>query len=795
MNFASHIQSKFSRAVVMALTALGIILGAGCAGSGQPPARALAPSHADGVMRDGAAAYAAGDFGRAASRFELAAREYGDANRCADRCDALLDLAQAEESLGSFPEAANALNAALPLARGLHDEGREIDLLDSLAVVYTFTRNYVEAQKDLSRASSIAGKTHDQKALARLQNTRGSLQAVGGEFESAAKTFADAADRAKDAGMSMGQARALTNEALALLHAAKKPEAIESARAAKKATSALEPSHRQVASLFITQGRVFWQARDAEAKDDAADKALAADALDCYTRAAAIAETVGDHVVLSFALGYQGEVAATEKRPDDALELTRKALFLAQEAQSPVALYRWQWQMGRLLHDAGHNAQAIEAYAAAIKTLKNIHGDLANGYGNDAGTGSFRESVGPIYYEMADLLLQRADTDANAADVQRLLHEAQDTVELLKSGELEDYFHQKCVDILGKKIEQQATGGVAVIYLIPLPDRTEMLVSTGSGLVRFKSPVGAAELTKEVREFRDRLEDRTSNRYLLDARKLYDWIIRPIEPTLVARKIDTLVFVPDGALRTVPMSALNDGKQFLIDKYAVAITPGLTLMMSDDHGNADEAKPAATLALEGGLSVSTVRGFAPLEFVPKELKEVHSLFPDGPELLNQSFTAENFKAMMNAHDYSFVHLASHAEFSHNEGDTFLLTYDRKLTLDDLSRLIERHRYANSKPLELLALSACQTAAGDDRAALGLAGVAIRMGARTAVATLWSVNDEASAELVQRFYQSLRNDPKLSKAKAMQQAQLSLLKDPRYRHPCYWAPFLVIGNWR
>jgi CHAT domain-containing protein len=99
-----------------------------------------------------------------------------------------------------------------------------------------------------------------------------------------------------------------------------------------------------------------------------------------------------------------------------------------------------------------------------------------------------------------------------------------------------------------------------------------------------------------------------------------------------------------------------------------------------------------------------------------------------------------------------------------------------------------------KPVELLTLSACQTAAGDDRAALGLAGIAVKSGARSAFATLWFVDDEASTLVVGDFYQDLHDTPGISKARALQAAQIKVLSDPRYDHPCYWAPYLIIGNW-
>jgi CHAT domain-containing protein len=142
--------------------------------------------------------------------------------------------------------------------------------------------------------------------------------------------------------------------------------------------------------------------------------------------------------------------------------------------------------------------------------------------------------------------------------------------------------------------------------------------------------------------------------------------------------------------------------------------------------------------------------------------------------------------------YAVIHIASHGEFGSTPEETFLLTYDGKLTLDALEAAVKNVEIRTG-PIELLTLSACRTAAGDDRAALGLAGIAIKAGARAALASLWFISDEASSELVAAFYNEL-GPGSISKAVALKKAQLKLLGDRRYRHPAYWASFLVIGNW-
>src|SRR5207249_3545355 len=275
----------------------------------------------------------------------------------------------------------------------------------------------------------------------------------------------------------------------------------------------------------------------------------------------------------SYACGYEGELYEAEKKYDEALTLTRKALVLAQELKSPDAVYRWEWQSGRLLRAKHDNDAAIAAYRRAVETLQSIRHDVALRYGNPNARSSFREVAGGLYFQLADLLLQRADSAANAADLDKMLLEARDSAELLKSAELEDYFQDQCVNLLKSKITKVETisTAAAVVYIIPLPDRTEMLVSLPSGLQRIKSPATETMLNNVAHEFRINLEKRTTYEYLTQGKQLHDWLIKPLEPLLAKAKVDTLVFIPDGALRNIPMAALYDGQNYLIEKFAVAV--------------------------------------------------------------------------------------------------------------------------------------------------------------------------------------------------------------------------------
>jgi CHAT domain-containing protein len=464
------------------------------------------------------------------------------------------------------------------------------------------------------------------------------------------------------------------------------------------------------------------------------------------------------------------------------LHLTQRAVLAAQRVYAPESLYQWQWQTGRLHHALGDTDAAIAAYERAVATLQSIRYELLSDYGKSRA--SFREALGPVYFELVDLLLQRAAVVQERDQATTFLKKARDTVELFKAAELRDYFRDDCVDAARARTRalEDVSQTAAIVYPILLPERTELLVSLPTGLKRFAVPVEHNALERVVRSFRESLQEGTPQRYLRHAQRLYDWLIRPLEPDLRALQIDTLVFVPDGPLRTIPMAALHDGTQFLISKYALAATPGLALT---------DPRPLPrdqTKALAMGLT-DAVEGALP--YVSQEVQGVQRLY-GGTVLLNQAFRLSRMETTLRQGQFNIVHIASHGHFASDVTQSFLLTFDEKLTLEHLAQIVGRVQF-HTEPLELLTLSACDTAVGDDRAALGLAGVAIKAGARSALATLWRVQDEAAAILVVEFYRQL-HDMSVSRAIALQRAQVHLMQDSRYNHPFFWAPFLLLNSW-
>jgi CHAT domain-containing protein len=636
--------------------------------------------------------------------------------------------------------------AAFERAAATGTPGQILEAKTHLGAVCACDRPAAVAEQHLREALALAAELRDDTTAGQVWLNLGNNLAAQGKTADALAAFTEAAQQPAWA------ARARANGAA--VAAARGDKAAEEWNAGALAELEKSPAPAEAAWIWL---------RCAETDARLGQTARAAAAFD---QARAAAEKTGDRRALCYALGGRAGLPGASR----ALELTRQAAFLAQELALPEALYRWEWQTGRLLKAAGDRAGAIAAYRRSIAALEPIRAELMLGCG--AARPTFREAVAPVYYELADLLL--ADDAALPA--------AQAVLEQLQSAELEDYLQDECATLAAPAAKASAVPpGAAVLHIIPLAERTELLLVFPSGLERVRVPVGADELSRVVRQFRQNLERRTTSRYLEQAQQLHRWLIAPVTATLARHGTDTIVLEPQGALRSVPLAALHDGKQFLIEHYAVAVTPGA-------HWRVRPMPRSGLATLAGGLSAAT-QNFPDLPGVPAELTAVMKQFP-GQVLLDGGFATAAVRERLQREQFQVVHLATHAQVEADFAKSFLLTRDGRLTLDELEGLLRPGQF-RGKPVELLTLSACQTAAGDERAVLGLAGVAVKAGARSAVATLWFVHDESTTLVMTEFYRALKTE---SKAKALQAAQIKALRDPRFEHAGYWAPYLVIGNW-
>ncbi len=724
-----------------------------------------------------------GAFSQAAEDWQTAIRSFHQQGNTRAEVLTQVSLAAAYQAIGDQRLAVRVLEDALASAEKGGDRAVALTVKSKLGAALILTLETERAGSLLRESLQAAKANGDTNLAGGILNDLGNLLATQQKYSEALASLEESVALARQTTNVWLLSESLLNAAATAVYAREYQKAEGLNTLALTQIQGLEEGHAK-GFFLLTAGQTDRQI-DKASTDPAHHLRLRA--CQSFQQAADLAEKIHDTAIASYALGYLAQVYQEDGQPDAALALSQRARLAAEQAQLADALYKWEWQIARLLRNRGDSEQAIAAYRRAIQTLQPIRNDVSLGYGNATVRLPFRQSEGPLFFELADMLLEQAKAAADPTRSRNLLLEARDTVEQLKAVELEDYFHDDCVNIQKAKTRSIETvdSDTAVVYFIPLPERTEILLGLTSGLKRFTLPVGADALTAEVRQFRRNLENRSTYGYIEQAQQLYEWLIRPLQPTLTQNRIKTLVFVPDGALRTIPFASLLDGTRFLIQDYAVAVAPGLSLV---EPRSIERNKVRLLLS---GLS-DGVQGFAPLTFVTRELHSIEDLYPS-EILMNKGFTLGEFKRQMTDEQYSIVHIASHGKFDRDVRKTFLLTYDDKLTLNNLEALIRPEQY-RGQPVELLVLSACQTAAGDDRAALGLAGVAVKAGARSALATLWFVNDQSTSKLISNFYEQLRNSPSLSKARCLQLAQIQLLSDRRYRHPCYWSPYLLIGNW-
>ncbi len=512
------------------------------------------------------------------------------------------------------------------------------------------------------------------------------------------------------------------------------------------------------------------------------------------------------------AMGYMGLLYEKQGQYGDARRLTEGSLQLAPTAEYPEIAYRWNAQLGRILAVQGKRNNALNAYETSFNTIKALRSDLAT------------TPVEPIFREYISLLLKEEPSTPQ-------LVQARDVLESLQVATLDNFFRDPCSQVSEEPVAiDDVDLKAAVIYPILLQDRLEVILTLpGQPLRRYTTPnltqekvnstikqlrrrsltnPGFAEAIRGVRgnpatetklaQLKVSQEESLQQDILPLASEIYSWLIEPAEAELKASGVKTLVFVLDGALRNIPMSLLYDQKEqkYLIEKdYNIALSSGLQLTAPKPL----QRQPIKVLAA-GVTSDFPDYRFPAIPKVEDELNTIKRIFGKSEILLNQEFTEATLGQKLQESDFPVVHLATHGQFGSTADQTFILSGATKgnplINVNQFDNLLRAGNLKRSQPIELLVLSACNTAQGDNQAILGLAGVAVRAGARSTIATLWGANDEATANLMGKFYNNLATDTQISKAKALRNAQLELLaeSDSQYRHPYYWAPFVLIGNW-
>ncbi|MBE9167866.1 CHAT domain-containing protein [Pleurocapsales cyanobacterium LEGE 06147] len=757
----------------------------------------------------------------------------------------LTEQAQAYSSLGQPEKAIQLLcggskekreclpGSALQIARQQEDKLGEIAALGSLGEAYRLRGDYDEAIEYLEQAKNFQNSAYNFLVLNSLGNAhvsraqlwnlraksaqqRGVPQAsefqqqATNNYKQALEYFQSSLQQARQQDNKPGEMRSLLNliqlyyrsQAINLVDTAQISADIQQALAlldrlpdsVNKVYAAIDLANLPAVGIKLTSPLTQCSPRNLPNTQTQ----------ELLKEAIAIAQTQQNSRAESFALGALGHFYECRQEYQQALELTQKALWVAdQKLKAKDSLYLWEWQAGRILQARGKTLDALPFYQRAYNTLEKIRSDIL--IADRDFQFDFRDIIEPIYRQLAHFQLELASLGSLGSENRlKELNSALETINSLKLAELQNYFGNDCIltALNDRKVDELIQEDTAVFSSIILEDSTAILLSLPNNKQRLHW------INQKREDFRDRIEEfRESltqglvsiNYDTTLAENLYDSIVRPLEADLKSHQIKTIVFIQDGFLRNVPMAALYDKneKKYLIEKYAVAISPSLRLTAPKKLNT--QASRALILGVSREATVDQQK-FPALTSVPIEIKEVQKQFPESKQLVNKQFDFKNLEKELEKTAYPIIHIATHGQFGTIPEDTFIVAGDNsKLTINQLENILLQVS-GGSNSIELLSLTACQTATGDERATLGLAGVALQVGTRSAMASLWSVGDESTADLVAEFYRKLRQ-PGMSKARALQAAQIKLIEAKRrpeinnqYDNPYYWAPFIIIGNW-
>lgn len=469
------------------------------------------------------------------------------------------------------------------------------------------------------------------------------------------------------------------------------------------------------------------------------------------------AEKIEDKNILSSAYFESAQIYLKEKKYERALEVNTKASKFAESVFDSKMLFLIFKQRGQIQEELGNNNTAIDAYLQALWNLKTTRGKI-----NYNLLFKLQNKVNPFLRNYITLLLE-----------ENRGNEAIEVLSVLKLSEFQAYFNDPCLDVPVGAVELEQNNTIARIYSFITPAKTYILLRLPSGAIEIhKIDISSEKLTKTIDKYRrDLLDIYDRQSYKQSGQEVFELLIAPSSRELKENKISEIAFVHDGILKSVPMETLRSGDKYLLEEYQISYQTGLKLISSTTSENFSRSLLAG--ASEFLLS------YQPLKKVNEEIKTVSKLVENPSLLLEGEFTKSNFFSILENREYSLVHVASHAIFQGNALNSYLVTYDGRININELADSF----LSTKAPIYLLVLTACQTAEGSPNAPLGISGTAVRAKVRNIVASLWDLDDIQTFVFVEEFYTQLALNKSISAAK--QEAQLSQ-KD---EHPAYWGAFV------
>jgi CHAT domain-containing protein len=520
--------------------------------------------------------------------------------------------------------------------------------------------------------------------------------------------------------------------------------------------------------------------------------------------------------IKSETLGTLGYIYEQTKNCSKSREYTHSALNLAASIHAADLVSQWAWQLGRIDTMEGKIDSAIAMYQLAIRSLASVRQDILAI--NPGIQFSFRNNVKPVYEELLNLLLRSPQPS------QANLEQAIEVSDGFQTAELENFLRCNLVQSDDSetskyksekaseesKFEPSFEPSTAIIRIVVLEKekskRAIEIVQPNANTLSnlFYHEVSSQDwdqvemkikaLRKQITS--DDLRNANLQPLLAQSQLIYQKLITPLQPYLPEN--GTLVFILDSTLQSIPIAMLQDEKgQYLIQRYKIALSLPQTIPSFVN------VSPQSSGVLAVGLAINSskpeLNSWKPLENVDDELRAIKASTDSSSILRDRNFTIEKFKQRVQQLGFPIIHIATHGQFSSKSDETFLVAYDDKITINQLDEILRHRTEGTRQGIDLLVLSACQTAKDDKRGGLGLAGVAVRAGANSTIASLWNISDRSTAEFMTEFYLALAQG-NLSKSDALRQVQLKFINESsynsnqkNYKHPYYWAAFVLVEN--
>ena len=741
------------------------------------------PIFAQTLNTQGSLQLAQGNTQQAILTWQEARKIYQQIQDTTGKIGSLINQAQAMQELGLYIQAEKTLTKVKNILTEQTDDELKISGLRKLGNIQRLMGNLTESETTLQESLELARSVKSNTQISASLLTLGNTALARGESQTALDYYQQAINLARS---DTTKLKAQLNQLRVFIDSQEYIKAVELSRNIRPQLDQLSVNRSNIkdrinylVSLIQLQLVLSPHRRGL---GRGLEDITQTDIIQFANSTLQQAQSIKDQKSQAVTLGYLGNIYEQNQQWTKANQFTQQALSIAQSINAEDTIYQWQWQLGRIYKAQGNIEAATLAYQQAFDTLQSLRSNLV-GINNNVQF-SFQESIEPLYRELVDLLLTDED---NSPITTTKLEKSRAIIESLQIAELENFFRSNCIAGKIVPVDNIPQTNAAIIYPIILPNRIEVIVSLPQqSLIHTTTYISDLEANRILQKLRRSLRKPfTAPEGKILGKQVYDWLIKPLENQLKDSQVSTLVFVLDGELGNIPMSALYDGQEYLVEKYSIGLAPGLQLL---------DPKPLQQVKLEalvGGLSEAR-HGFTALENVQREINEIDAQLPS-EVLIDSNFTSTELQNQIANIPYPIIHIASHGQFSSNADETFILAWDKPIKVKELNNFLRQSQQTENKALELLVLSACETATGDKKAALGLAGVAIQAGARSTLATLWTISDEATAEFMSQFYRLLAQG-NLSKTEALRQAQLTLLNDPNYDTPYLWAAFVLIGNW-